>query len=129
MIMLNKRNINIDRLSHFLDYKNLKSFKIIEIIDNHSAYWLQLLEIISVIHLMFHSWLLYLNSSRSLRDQRRQFSFSVRKTKDYIEHEVIAIVELRINKRKKNSKSNSALLKEWECLQYQIHYQNDEKHN
>ena len=128
--MLVKLNINTDRPSHSLDYKNLGPFKIIEVIDNHSAYRLQLPETMSAIHPVFHPWLLHLDSSRPLRGQRRQPSPPVRTTEGYTEHEAIAIVESRINKRKKDSKPDPALPeKERDCLQYQFRYQNDEKHN
>ena len=128
--MLNKRNINIDKSSHFLDYKNLDLFKIIQIIDNHNVYKLNLLDSMTVIHSIFHSWLLHLDSSRLLRDQRRQFSFAIHLSDESIEHSAITIVDSKINKCKNDSKLNLSLSEETrECLQYKIHYQNDSKYN
>ena len=51
--MLNARNIKTVRLSKSLNYKNLKSFKIVCVINN-SAYKLKLLKFIKSVYLVFY---------------------------------------------------------------------------
>ena len=51
--MLDRRNIKIFQLSRLLNYKNIESFKITRIL-NSIIYKLELLSIISDIHLVFY---------------------------------------------------------------------------
>ena len=66
--MLNVRFIHIMRFNKSLNHKNLKFFRIIEIINN-LAYKLNLFELINKLFLMFYLWLLYLNEVNSLFNQ------------------------------------------------------------
>ena len=68
-IMLNVKFIKTIRFNKFLNYKNLDSYKIIEIINN-CAYKLKLFKSMQSIFFVFHSWLLHLNESNSLFEQR-----------------------------------------------------------
>ena len=61
MIILDNKNIKIKRLSKSLNYKNLKSYKVIKVINN-IIYKLNLLNELNI-YLIFYSWLLYLNNN------------------------------------------------------------------
>ena len=128
-VMLNKRFIDITRSSHFLDFKNLKLFKIIKVIENHHVYELKLSKSMFEIHFVFHLWLLHLNNSKSLREQHRK-SFSSTIILDVTHHEAIRVIQSRIWRVKKNQDSNLELSKHLrEMLQYKIHYTNDDEYN
>ena len=53
MIMLNNRNIKTMKSNKSLNYKNLKSFKIIKVYDN-SIYYLKLSTLIRRFHFVFY---------------------------------------------------------------------------
>ena len=67
IIILNSRNIRITRLSKLLDYKNLKPFRIIRVINNIICE-LELPKGMNI-YSIFHSWLLYINNSDLLSEQ------------------------------------------------------------
>ena len=128
-VMLNKRFIDITRSSHFLDFKNLKLFKIIKVIENHHVYELKLSKSMFEIHFVFHLWLLHLNNSKSLREQHRK-SFSSTIILDVTHHEAIRVIQSKIWRVKKNQDFNFDLSKYLrEMLQYKIHYTNDDEYN
>ena len=65
--MLDSRNIKTKRSNKSLDYKNLKLFKIIKVINN-IVYELKLLDGIDI-YLVFYFWLLYIDNSDPLSKQ------------------------------------------------------------
>ena len=127
--MLDKKYIEITKSSHSLNFKNLDFYKIIDVIDNHHVYKLELSSSMFVIHSIFHSWLLHLDNSNLLIEQYRSSS-SLVITLEFNHHNVIKIIKSRLNRRKKDFDSNSIWFKNVKnCLQYKIHYENDEQWN
>lgn len=68
MVILDTWNIWISYANKSLNYKNLKPFKIIRIINN-LAHKLDLPQSISGVFLIFYLWLFYLNKSNPLPGQ------------------------------------------------------------
>ena len=127
--MLDKKYIEITKSSHSLNFKNLKLYKIIDVIDNHHVYKLELSSSMFVIYSIFHSWLLHLDNSNSLIEQHRSSS-SLVITLEFNHYDVIKIVKSRLNRHKKDLDSNSTWFENVKsCLQYKIHYENDEQWN
>ena len=125
-VMLDKRYIEITKSNHALNFKNLNFYKIIDVIDNHHVYKFELSSLMFVIHSIFHSWLLHLDNNNSLIEQHRSSSSFVI-IFEFSHHDVIKIVKSRLNRRKKNLDSNSIWSENVKnCLQYKIHYENDE---
>ena len=105
------------RFNKFLNYKNFDSYKIIEVINN-CAYKLKLFESMQSIFFVFHSWLLHLNESNSLFEQRQTKSFSIIIEKES-KWKLNKIVNLKIDKR-----INDFITKTREMLQYRVKYKN-----
>ena len=80
---------------------------------------------------MFHFWLLHLNKSNSLSNQRKEFSSTMRITFDFIIHYVKEIMKSRWNISKKNNNSNFKLdfKNRKSMLQYKIEYEDDNLYN
>ena len=101
MIMLNVRFQITRRQNKFLDYKNLKSYRVIKKINN-ITYELELSVTMTEMFSVFHSWLLHLNDGDSFRDQRTIESKLMKTEED--EWEINDIMESKINKRRNDSK-------------------------
>ena len=114
-IMLNFRFITTMRLNKFLNHKNLE-FYIINKIINNVVYQLNLFESMKSIFSVFHSWLLYLNTSNLLFKQH-QLNFSSIIIKKESEWKLKKRIDFKLNYKKRNSVINKK-----EKLQYRVRY-------
>ena len=114
--MLDCRNIKTTRSNKSLDYKNMKSFKIIQAINN-LAYELKLLVIMKKVFSVFHSWLLHKITDDSLSEQRQSLSSSIYTNDEEADHFAEKILDFRIDNRRKN-----LVTEKKSCLMYKIKY-------
>lgn len=117
-VMLDARYIKTVRPNNFLDYKNLDLYKITRAMNN-SAYELDLLQAMSSLFNVFHSWLLHLDDGRSLQGQVEESSSGIEIDED-IEWLVEEIIDSRIDDRKNDSRTDLR-----GCLQYRIKFVGD----
>ena len=118
MIMLNVRYLKIMRSNKSFDYKNLKSFKVIRIINN-CAYELKLFQTMNECFLVFHSWLLHLDDDNSMLDQQDTTSSSVATDINEDLWEIDEMLDSKIDKRK-----NDLTTKTKNCLRYRMKWTN-----
>ncbi len=122
--MLDIRNIKTTRLCKFLKHKNAGLYKIIRAIDNH-VYELELPKSMKI-YLVFHSWLLHLNKSKPLPNQRIKPSSPANVANnigDDFEYYVKGIEASRYNMRKNDDNVDPSLIAidhRRKMLQYQI---------
>ena len=107
-VFLDICNLNIARSSRSLNHKNVDFYEIVRVINN-VVYELKLLDVMKNIWSIFHLWLLHLNKSNFLSDQRRESSSAVKIILDFIIHYVKEIMKSRWNTNKKNSNSDLKL--------------------
>ena len=113
MIMLNARFQKTTRFNKNLDYKNLKSFKIVKIVDN-MIYELKFFEIMQSIFSVFHSWLLHLNDETFLKNQNDFDSESLKMNENFVYYSN-EIIDFRINR-----KFNDSVTRTRNFLKYKI---------
>ena len=114
MIMLNARYLKIMRLNKSLDYKNLKSFKIVRMINN-CAYELELSQIMKKCFSVFHSWLLHFDDENLMFEQKDEQSTSVATDNNEDLWEMNEILNFKIDKRMNNSATRIK-----SCLRYRV---------
>ena len=105
MIIFDFKNLKIARSNKSLDYKNLKFFKIIRVINNN-VYELKLSNNIQNIYSIFHFWLLHLINVNFFSSQKEKrfnlVSINIEKTLFFIEE----IFDVKMNKKKVDSKTD-----------------------
>lgn len=121
--MLDSRNIKTVRPNKSLDHKNLGPFQIIKA-HNNSAYELDLPSSINKIYSVFHSWLLHLNNSDPLSEQRISSPSPLEIDEEGALWEVDEILDSRIDGRRKDPLTGKK-----GYLMYKIKYSGPETHN
>ena len=122
MIILNARFQKTTKLNKNLDYKNLKSFKIVKIVDN-MIYELKFFEIMQNIFLMFHSWFLHLNDETFLKNQN-DFDFESLKMKKNFVYYLNEIIDFRINRKFNDSNTNTRNFLKYKIKWFDKQYRN-----
>ena len=103
-VMLNAKYIKTMRSNNSLNHKNLDLYKITRAINN-IVYELDLLEIMSNLFNVFHSWLLHLNDEKSFQNQMKKTSSRIEINED-IKWSIQKIIDSRINDRMNDSRTN-----------------------
>ena len=113
MIMLNTRFQKTTRFNKNLNYKNLKFFRIVRIVDN-LIYELKFFEIMQNIFSMFRSWFLHLDDEMFLKNQNDFYSESLKMNENSVYY-LNEITNFRINR-----KFNDSITRTRDFLKYKI---------
>ena len=122
MIMLNARFQKTTRFNKNLDYKNLKSFKIVKVVDN-MIYELKFLEVMQDIFSVFHSWFLHLNDETFLKNQN-DFDFESLKMNEDSVYYLNEIIDFRINRKFNDSATRTRDLLKYKIKWFDRQYRN-----